>query len=678
MWELIKNENLKLGKDVKLEYKILKYLTETQVNGLRFLYKNFLKGTGCILCGPRRHFFNEWIIFSLIYALAQFHLNECPETSSKDTKWKKSNRKICLILTKTKGKKLVWKQFFQKFLPDVLCKTITKDTGNFVINCTTFSEIRELQSQLGTEKPFLIIFDESNDLVNGELDSKQIKSIIASKVPVIFSSDSENPVLNDLQHFHKLLLICRRELCYEDPFHFINDFCKRENRSKLRDFIRPFYLEHYWREVKCETFPFETRELNEILFNEKFIESQSQDSDIYECDTVKYNPLPNKPKSSKTELVEDFTCNMPPLHLDGKSETETDIYEADTQPFSQSQNNENKSKSGTPQSIYAQEINYDNVEQNQVIEQKTEKSPDHKTEKMNITEDLFKDPEPEVEEIQSTPEVIVVSSGSTTGPNSKSKIVNQERCTSPDDLFSDDDDTSMIVPFQKMPDSPEQSSFPVIKALGRCNATISTPIAQLINGKAFHDSESPISFLSPHFWSDTKKPPAVTPKNKTEDSVFEITKNDVFGNVLRVNENNEISPVGQKKDTNKFDWSALTNDVSPKRKKVVTPSTSLVVEPDSPSNKSSDRPSTSSNLNTPTSKRLSTPSSSRSSSKRIFKSGGGWLNKYSPHVAPTTPKTPRTNRRKKLETLFNDVETPGPQSDFAQSDLLMSPNDLFE
>lgn len=76
--------------------------------------------------------FNEWIIFSLIYALA----SPVPtEIGGKSYKNKKGSSSKCVIVTKTEGKKLVWIKFFQNFLPDVLCmdtRTITKDVCKYL------------------------------------------------------------------------------------------------------------------------------------------------------------------------------------------------------------------------------------------------------------------------------------------------------------------------------------------------------------------------------------------------------------------------------------------------------------------------------------------------------------------------------------------------------------------
>lgn len=495
-------------------------------------------------------------------------------------------------------------------------------------------------------------------------------------MPCIFTCDSSLAILDDLQHFHKLVTICGQELCYADPFEFINQFCSRQKREKLRDFIRSFYLEHFWEEVKQESFPYETRELNQAIFDESNSETtQDTDSEIFECDTVRFVPAPFKEVNSdvKVKTGEDFTCNMSPLQYDSKSQTSQNIYDADTQVFTL---DALKTRENTPKSVYAQEISTCSTYQGH----------QDVLASVNVTDDLFKDSSMELEEVSSIKEVIVISSGSTIGhQQTKSSI--QTRCTSPEDLFSDEDDVEHEAPVKSLfvqnpitiNDSPLPPSLPVIKALERCNTKISTPIAQLVSGKVFQDSESPIGFLSPNFWNDTKEAAG----KPNEESVFEITKNDVFCNVLRVNENDEISPVGNRtipkeRPRPKFDWSAFTeastSHTSPNSTKASI--TSITLDTPKKSEQSPNISNHSSLQLTPTSKRTKTPCS-RSSSKKTFKSGGGWLNKYSPVVAPKTPRSVTPNsRRKKLETLFNDIATP--ISGNLGQNMLLSPDDLFE
>lgn len=536
----------------------------------------------------------------------------------------------------------------------------------------------EINSQFAKEKPCLIVIDEANEL-DKELDAKIFKSI-ASKVPIVFTCDSADPVLDDLQYFHKLTTYCGQELHFTNPFEFINQFCSRQNREKLRDFIRPFYLEYFWQEIKHDNLPFERRQLNQEIFDENNSEtsqSQTQNTEIFDCDTVRFVPedLKKAKRLTKVLTVEDYTCNMSPLHLDSKSPTSQSIYDADTQPYKPNLINTVETKQETPQSVYGQEINSGSTDLGQgkyvsAIEDDVVVKKD-----ANVTEDLFIDSSLDLEEVKSAREVIIISSGSTIDQQTKSSI--QTRCSSPDNLFSDDDDVEDQLPVHQpsladpaaILDSPHPLSLPVIKALERCNTKISTPIAELVNGKGFQDSESPIGILSPNFWSETKQS-----KIQRPEEVFEITKNDVFCNVLRINENNEISPVGNKvtqRPLPKYNWAAFTGtstEVSPRNE---TESPSAATTSPRKSIESHEK----SQLRTPTSKRTPTTPCRSSSSKKLFKSSGGWLNKYSPPaVTRKTSKTPQ-NRRKKLETLFNDIAS---TSEINGQDLLMSPNDLFE
>lgn len=614
------------------------------------------------------------MIFSLIYTLATAGgVTTEPKTSNKNGEERK-----CVVITRTEGKKLVWVRFLQNFLPAVLCTT-TKDScrspsglfhcvfllvthfvsGNFRVFCVTFRELGELSSQFSKNKPCLIVVDETSEL-DRELDSRVFKSITA-RVPFVFSCDSSGvSLLDDLQYFHKLVTLCGRELSYADSSRFVNEFCSRRKREKLRDFIRSFYLEHFWNEIKDDNVPYETRELNQTIFDENNTEtSQSQETQIFDCDTVRFIPL-EKDDDAKVKAGEDYTCNMPPLQFDSKSDTSQNIYDADTQPYIPDVEH-------TPQSTYGQEMK--STYSGSIDFAAVNVAPSVRD--ANVTEDLFADNSIELEEVKATPEVIVISSGST---------LVHTRCSSPDDLFSDNDDHKAEPVAEASP--PHVSSLPVIKALERCNTKISTPIAQLVSGVGFQDSESPIGFLSPNFWGEAKQ--LEQAKAPTDESVFEITKNDVFPNVLRVNENNEISPVSLLKEKQrplpKFDWSAFMGS-SEQGASAQKSSPNKEVEPHltpntpNKSNVDLDKSNHSSQLRTPTSKRSTSPSpcSSRSS-RKAFKTGGGWLNKYSPVVAPKTPKTPK-NRRKKLESLFNDIP-PSSQND--AQDWLMSPNDLFE
>ncbi|XP_063700091.1 uncharacterized protein LOC134830513 isoform X2 [Culicoides brevitarsis] len=588
-------KKLILGTDAKVDEKILQHLTPSQIDGVRFLYWNYENHKGSIIAGPNCRFYNEWIIISLIYAIVSNKNRQC--------------RKPIIIITKSEGKKLTWVNFFQNLLPDV---------------CTGMKEEETKKED---------VLDEVNYL-DKELDSKIIRNCF-TKVPCVFASNSETSLLNDLYIFHKIVKYCRQEVSFSDPHEFINTFCSKEKRKKLRAFIKPFYLEIFWKEVKYENLSDQTKELNSLILNANNSDTTLSDN----FDTAISIP--------KISPVEAETCNMSPLQFENKSD---DIYNADTQPYI--------SCKVTTQSVYGQESS--TWSSTSKISEELQKNLSS-----NTSIDLFKD-SIELEEIASSKEVIVISSGSTIARKSPKASIIINRCTSSEDLFSDvdnEDDSVLLTQnkqtFQQQSselDSPIPLSLPSIKALECCNTKISTPIAQLVNNKAFQDSESPIGFLSPNFWNESKK------KNSNE-SVFEITKNDVFSNVLRVNEYNEISPVTERqKPFPKFDWSAFTNSESPlKEIPKKEPETS-------PIHKLND----SSLTHTPTSKRTTTPSDNASSSKKVFKSEDGWLNKYSPKVVPITPK----NRRKRLETLFNEISTPITNN--LGQDILMSPTDLFE
>lgn len=249
-------------------------------------------------------------------------------------------------------------------------------------------------------------------------------------------------------------------------------------------------------------------------------------------------------------------------------------------------------------------------------------------------------------------------------------------------MFSDVDDESFhpVVIGSHVPETSNQEETPrlVNKHLqvsdSSSNVKFSTPIARLCN-ETMPDSQSPIGFLSPDFWCDSEYK-----KRKRDESVFEITKNDVFSHRIRINEENEMSPVSPvvKSDEKRpklihRDFSVFIKDstnqkINEKEKDDDVAVIENIFE-DAEVVDLTLSQDMKTLLKTPTSKKMTTPKSDRSSSKKKYRSSTGWLNKYSPVVLSLkTPKTPK-NRRKKLFIESTSTET---------NNIPLSPVDLFE
>lgn len=197
---------------------------------------------------------------------------------------------------------------------------------------------------------------------------------------------------------------------------------------------------------------------------------------------------------------------------------------------------------------------------------------------------------------------------------------------------------------------------------GRPNlAKYSTPIARLCGD--VQNFESPEHLFS--------SPDESARKRVRGEIIFEVTKNDVFGSVIRAKTDGDYSPVV--KNNKKLDLSKLSFS-RPAKQLLVDRSSPIQIDIDDDDDEVIPSSQVMATFQTPK-KALDTSSGSksypartdsRSSSKR--KASEGWLNKYSPIDPSTTPN----NRRRKLETLFNKEKKANnlPRS--------RSPDDLFD
>lgn len=154
---------------------------------------------------------------------------------------------------------------------------------------------------------------------------------------------------NDLSRFHILTRNCNQELCYKNTLDFVSEFQGRQNRSKLRDFIRCFHFELLWKEVRGEIVSVETENLNEQFCQNLFIvdSTQSTQSSSAEQTFIKFKTIQSMANvgirqsrySENLFPMEEFTCNMSPLRVESRSSytDSEDIYIANTIPDDGSQ-----------------------------------------------------------------------------------------------------------------------------------------------------------------------------------------------------------------------------------------------------------------------------------------------------------------------------------------------------
>lgn len=218
-------EDLYLDKDVKVSGKIVKYLKDYQIEGIRFLYKNYKNKTGCILNDESK--LGKCLLVSVFIG--------CLKTNNKT-----------LIICKNKDKIGLW-MFHLEILTS---KKIGLKADVGIIDVSSIENVDQNQWNY-------IVLDERGSDLFSENDFKLIKRINCSTKLILLADD----IIEDLKHFYNVLEILNREeinqmkfsdfkVKYLIPSIGEEDFMRK--RENLQNFCRTFRLRRFAKRLPLE------------------------------------------------------------------------------------------------------------------------------------------------------------------------------------------------------------------------------------------------------------------------------------------------------------------------------------------------------------------------------------------------------------------------------------------
>lgn len=223
-------EDLLLDTDIKVSGKIVKYLKDFQIHGLRFLYKNYIKETGCILNDESK--LGKCFIASIFIG--------CLKSMNKT-----------LIICKNKDKIGLW-----MFHLEILT---TKQTGGLIDDCfedgvnVGIIDISSIEAVDQNQWNYIILDERGTDLFSAK-DLKLIERINCSRKLILVTKD----VIENLKHFWNISQFCKREEISGMEFSDVK-------KEKFQNLSRDFRLRRFVKQFK--NLPLTEPEVFNSLFN---------------------------------------------------------------------------------------------------------------------------------------------------------------------------------------------------------------------------------------------------------------------------------------------------------------------------------------------------------------------------------------------------------------------------
>lgn len=582
-------EDLHLDKDVKVSGKIVKYLKDFQIDGIRFLYKHFKKETGCILNDESK-------------------LGKCLTVSVFLGCLKPTVR--TLIICKNKDKIGLW-MFHLEILT---AKKTGLDADVGIIDLEAIEDV-------DPEHWNYVVLDERGSDLFSVNDLRMIERINCSRKLILSTDD----IIENLKHFYNVSQFCKRDEFNEMDFSEVKekyslpsscDVNYMRKREKIQNFCRDFRLRRYLRSIKGLplTEPDEFNKLYEKWMNYKTVErekqpipvpvAQTNSSNLFEFQNSGNEATTSKVNSEPLEAVDIFqsfrrkelpsqSSESPPNNFtENPKEDNKNVEESSFELFlSEDEINPSTNESFLNQNVFM--VDDDDLFLNNLFEPNSETStkssePIHKL--ILVDSNKLIESSAEVQIVEEKNSVVILSSSE------------EQRPRSPD-LFSDLEN-----------DDVDPRKF-------------STPINSLLN--SHHNQFSPST------------------NDKTD--IFEITENEAFPNVIKINSDTEMSPLRltESDDEPKPDLSR-TIDFNLLYSSVFAENSNLneTIRPQiSPVNSFQKTPSPAAEVIIKT-----TPISATKSKQTTPK---GWFTKSSYRDAEDGSSNPK--RRRKLELSFKDA-----------------------
>lgn len=472
-------EDLCLDKDIKVSGKIVKYLKDYQIHGIRYLYKNYKNKSGCILNDESK--LGKCLIVSVfIGCLKPIHKT--------------------LIICKNKNKIGLW-MFHLEILTG---KKIGLDADVWIIDVNSIEDVDQNQWNY-------IVLDERGSNLFSANDFKLIERINCSTKLILLTDD----IIENLKHFYDVSQFCNRDEVEQMTFSdmkdkyllpLVSDSNYVKKRENLQNLCRPFRLRRYVKQFK--RLPLEEPTVfnslydkwKKINFKETKIEIpvipilQSNSSNLFdfvgsgnELKTSNLNPEPDK----KIDIFETHkSYNKEQINSDNPEEcefpknTEAIVEESSFELFlTEDEILPSTNESFLNQNVY---MGGDDLFLNELFNSQTSTKSSGSIHKLifSDTNKLIPESSAEVEILEQKNSVVLVSS-------------EEIRPLKSPDLFSD----------------LENDDIDPVK--------FSTPINSLLN-------------------SDNNN---FSPKTNDKTDIFEITENEIFPNVIKINSDTEMSPL---------------------------------------------------------------------------------------------------------------------------------------
>lgn len=575
-------EDLYLDKDVKVSGKIVKYLKNYQIEGIRYLYKNYKNKTGCILNDESK--LGKCLIVSVFIG--------CLKTINKT-----------LIICKNKDKIGLW-MFHLEILTS---KKIGLEADVGIIDVNSIENVDQNQWNY-------IILDERGGNLFSENDFKSIKRINCSTKLILLTDD----IIENLKHFYDVAPICNREEINGMKFSdlqdkylipLISDESYMKKRENFQNFCRIFRLRRYAKQFKrlpleeptvfnslyekWKRINFEENKIEIKVIKENVPVKQTNSSNLFDfvnsANVSKTSNVNSEPDKAVDIFEKYKSFNQESQEIEIPKSSETIVEESSFELFL----TEDEVCQSTNESFLNHNV-YTGGDDLFLIDPFAINSPTSNKSSENIQQLIFSDSNKfllesshEVEIIEQKNSVVILSS-------------EELRTLRSPDLFSDLENDEIVNPIK-----------------------FSTPINSLLN-------------------SDNNK---FSPTTNDKTDIFEITENEAFPNIIKINSDTEMSPLR---------FTESDDESNPNLSKTIDFNLlySSVFAENSNLNETIKRKSPQSSEKTPTSSSVEvvskkTPISSTKSNQTTPK---GWFTKQIREDGTSNPK-----RRRKLELSFKST-----------------------
>lgn len=575
-------EDLYLDKDVKVSGKIVKYLKNYQIEGIRYLYKNYKNKTGCILNDESK--LGKCLIVSVFIG--------CLKTINKT-----------LIICKNKDKIGLW-MFHLEILTS---KKIGLEADVGIIDVNSIENVDQNQWNY-------IILDERGGNLFSENDFKSIKRINCSTKLILLTDD----IIENLKHFYDVAQICNKEEINGMKFSdlqdkylipLISDESYMKKRENLQNFCRIFRLRRYAKQFKrlpleeptvfnslyekWKRINFEENKIEIKVIKENVPVKQTNSSNLFDfvnsANVSKTSNVNSEPDKAVDIFEKYKSFNQESQEIEIPKSSETIVEESSFELFL----TEDEVCQSTNESFLNHNV-YTGGDDLFLIDPFAINSPTSNKSSENIQQLIFSDSNKfllesshEVEIIEQKNSVVILSS-------------EELRTLRSPDLFSDLENDEIVNPIK-----------------------FSTPINSLLN-------------------SDNNK---FSPTTNDKTDIFEITENEAFPNIIKINSDTEMSPLR---------FTESDDESNPNLSKTIDFNLlySSVFAENSNLNETIKRKSPQSSEKTPTSSSVEvvskkTPISSTKSNQTTPK---GWFTKQIREDGTSNPK-----RRRKLELSFKST-----------------------